>query len=608
MPRKRKGNAKKNAPRRTKTTKSPKKGSKTASQHAKAAKKSNRNTSKRQGQAFSKDLLPLLNQLTSVLREVDGLKGNPLYETSIKLDEICDKLMILQSGTGSSSTQPQSLRRQIWGFEGIESSNPQILLNRLTLWMKRQQPDSFIGNTFEFAADLAEGRGVIACRDLKQGEHTMSIDRKLMMTHSFAMTQSDDKMRRFLRCDPLCLQVSSLAMVLFVWYERMKGSKSFWKPYLDALPLRFGLPHEFAISDLVSFLSGSHVLEAIIRLKIFHLRHYTYARQMLSRAGIQPGLRLVDYLWAAGVIMTRQNKIPSQEEEKETEIALIPGWDMCNYANGRITSYFNTKQNRNEMFAMRDTRKGEQIYIYYGAQRNQLLFLNSGFVFDDNRNDELQMDLRLEPQTKDALFKIKAIQIRNAQLSNPLQCVLPILHYKRHKGEPIELLDVKVEDAPQEDKEEEKQIFAEDDVSTEWIASVFETLGLSVQERSIRFARIAQMNKSELTQFMRNKNKDIISPQNEFKAWNMIADNAQMMSDLWTDKLRICAEEHLKDKDADLDAKQVINRLRAIHKPHVALTFELLHIERTHYANIAKAIASGIHIIKQRFERLNIIQ
>ena len=40
------------------------------------------------------------------------------------------------------------------------------------------------------------------------------------------------------------------------------------------------------------------------------------------------GLRLADYLWAIGVVMTRQNRIPQEGNATESEIALIPGWDM----------------------------------------------------------------------------------------------------------------------------------------------------------------------------------------------------------------------------------------------------------------------------------------
>merc|ERR1712173_191690 len=173
----------------------------------------------------------------------------------------------------------------------------------------------------------------------------------------------------------------------------MKGKKSFWKQYLDALPKEFGLPHENKIKDLIPFLSGSLILDKIIRLKISHLKNYTYCRQLLNRAGIEPGLRLIDYLWAAGVVMTRQNRIPSADNLEETELALIPAWDFCNYRSGKITTYFNTKQEKNEMFVMdaNGVKKGEQIYIYYGGQRNESLYLNSGFVVADNINDELEL-------------------------------------------------------------------------------------------------------------------------------------------------------------------------------------------------------------------------
>eukprot|EP01084_Bolivina_argentea_P277395 473557_1 len=516
MPRKGKSN-KRNQSRKNKSNKSANKSSKQTN------KSNDKSSSKRLGQAFSKELIPILNQLTSVLREVEQLKGNPLYETAIKLDELCDKIIKLQSGTNNNNNKLSSKTLpQIWGFENIKTIDPQIILDRLTLWVKKEQKDSFMGEKFEFKANLLEGRGVIATKDLKEGEHAMSIDRKLMMTYDFAIHKSDEKIRRFLIKDPLCKKVPSLALVLFVWYERMKGSKSYWKPYIDALPTSFGLPHESKIKDLIPFLSGSLILNKIIRLKISHLRHYTYSRQMLSRSGIEPGLRLIDYLWAAGVVMTRQNRIPSQQDNDISEIALIPAWDMCNYKSGKITTYFNTKQQRNEMFIMNKTLKGKQIYIYYGSQRNELLYINSGFVFNDNINDELELDLRLD--TKDSLYKVKILQLKNAKLTNPLKCLIPVLNYNKFDNKHIKL-DAKIDENEMKQMQKQRQEiqsqfdeniqFDENDISTKWILSVFESFGLSIPPVGIRFARISQMNKDEIMSFMqgvvmkKKQNKDI---------------------------------------------------------------------------------------------------
>ena len=86
-------------------------------------------------------------------------------------------------------------------------------------------------------------------------------------------------------------------------------------------------------------------------LKISELRYYTNSRQMLKRADIEPGLRLADYLWTAAVAMTRQNRFPSEDDPEQSELALIPCWDMTNYRGGTITTYSIVKQQNNNMRA-----------------------------------------------------------------------------------------------------------------------------------------------------------------------------------------------------------------------------------------------------------------
>lgn len=204
-----KSSGKKNQQRRNRSNKSQSKSHNKKSKQNAAKIGSNKPISgtKREGQAFTKQILSILNQLTSVLKEVDTLKGSPLYETAIKLDELCDQIINLQSGTSTNKKDnpihPMK-QHKIWGFEDTLDIEPQVLLNRLALWIKDKQKDSYMGDKFEFKADLPEGRGVIATKDLHQGEHTMSIHRKLMMTHGYAMNKSDEKIRRFLKKDALC--------------------------------------------------------------------------------------------------------------------------------------------------------------------------------------------------------------------------------------------------------------------------------------------------------------------------------------------------------------------------------------------------------------------
>lgn len=203
MPRKNKSgkgyNAKKGQSKKQKSGKS-NHSNKSSNNKASGKQKSNpsqnvKHPPKRPGQAFSKDILSVLNQMTNVLRECGPLKGPALSAASIKLDEQMHELIKLQSGKTPG----------IWGFEDTINVDTKVLLDRLTLWVqKEQKQSSHIKDKFEFKCDLPEGRGVVATQDLKQGQHAMSIERRLMMSYSYVLTKSDEKFRRFIRTDDMC--------------------------------------------------------------------------------------------------------------------------------------------------------------------------------------------------------------------------------------------------------------------------------------------------------------------------------------------------------------------------------------------------------------------
>lgn len=82
--------------------------------------------------------------------------------------------------------------------------------------------------------------------------------------------------------------------------------------------------------------------------------------------------------------MTRQNSIPRVSPDNNTEVeaqptpALIPLWDMANHTEGAVTSSFNQETDRIESTAFTDFRKGEQIFIYYGARNNTNFLIHNG--------------------------------------------------------------------------------------------------------------------------------------------------------------------------------------------------------------------------------------
>lgn len=116
-----------------------------------------------------------------------------------------------------------------------------------------------------------------------------------------------------------------------------------------------------------------------------------------------------DFRWAVGVVMTRQNRIPGKKDPSKSALALIPGWDFCNFKYGELATQYNDEVSRSaspyrisveiecaqahesESFTMENVKEGKQIYIHYGNRPNSKLLLFSGFIADDNKSDYVEV-------------------------------------------------------------------------------------------------------------------------------------------------------------------------------------------------------------------------
>jgi len=122
--------------------------------------------------------------------------------------------------------------------------------------------------------------------------------------------------------------------------------------------------------------------------------------------------------------MTRQNRIPAKKGSSGTIIALIPGWDMCNFREGRMATYFNVEEDCSESFTMEDVRKGDSIFLYYGDRPNSQLFLYQGFVYEKHKTDRTEIILTLD--SNDPLFKVKNLLLTKKLLQSSQVFTLPL--------------------------------------------------------------------------------------------------------------------------------------------------------------------------------------
>ncbi len=91
--------------------------------------------------------------------------------------------------------------------------------------------------------------------------------------------------------------------------------------------------------------------------------------------------------------MSRQNEIPLTTDGKNSTLALIPLWDMCNHANGVIGTDYDPEHGTCVCYATQPFKAGEEFKIFYGPRSNAELFIHQGFVYPSNKADSIKIKL-----------------------------------------------------------------------------------------------------------------------------------------------------------------------------------------------------------------------
>ncbi|KAI4495742.1 hypothetical protein M0802_008365 [Mischocyttarus mexicanus] len=243
--------------------------------------------------------------------------------------------------------------------------------------------------------------GLKAERDFLENELILEIPRKLIFSTQTAAPELESFQR-----DPLVQQMPQVALAIALLVEKYKENSK-WKPYFDILPTSYNTVLYMNLFEMKK-LKGSLTLEVALKQVRNITRQYTYFNRVFQNGNdaVSNLLRDIfsydDYIWAVSTVMTRQNLIPSEDGSSMIH-ALIPMWDMCNHEEGRITTGFNTTSDCCECYAMRNFKKGEQIFISYGSRTNSDFLVHSGFVCLENKKDGVRIPLGIS--TSDPLRK-----------------------------------------------------------------------------------------------------------------------------------------------------------------------------------------------------------
>jgi hypothetical protein len=149
------------------------------------------------------------------------------------------------------------------------SEEGEVYLSEESTWGEAPHPMAISTETKDEITNESSGRGLLARRDISDGDNLFKVPIKLCLTKSSA--------RKALGKDILSREINEyLAIACQLIHERyVLGEKSFWKPYIDVLPETEEVNPTFTWSDEdLSFLDGSPVIAATKSLQMKLQREY----------------------------------------------------------------------------------------------------------------------------------------------------------------------------------------------------------------------------------------------------------------------------------------------------------------------------------------------
>lgn len=316
------------------------------------------------------------------------------FEKEMKL-----KGLVSNKGQGNPKmTANQNLIRWL-------SDEGDVYLSDQSSWGEAPHPLAISTETRDEITNESSGRGLLARKDINDGDLLIQIPLDLCMTKAAA--------RKALGKEVISYGMNEyLAIALHLVHERyVKGEKSFWKPYLDVLPDVEEVNPTFTWSEAdLKFLEGSPVVPATVSLKNKLKREYddllgNDETGLISRYPDRfpaDKFTLENWTWAFCMLFSRAIRLRSLQQGER--LALVPYADLINhspfsqaYIDAREAGDWLFKIGGEEvvLFADRGYRRMEQIYISYGPKSNADLLLLYGFAVERNPFNSVDVTVSL---------------------------------------------------------------------------------------------------------------------------------------------------------------------------------------------------------------------
>jgi len=255
----------------------------------------------------------------------------------------------------------------------------------------------------------SSGRGLLAREGMSEGELMMTIPLDLCLTRAVSQ-------RIFGKSIVPDFTDEYIAIALLLMHEKIKGTESLWKPYIDILPKPEDVYPSFIWTEAeLDMLKGSPTYFASISLRNKVEREYALLKERVFDANptVFPTSKYSSelFFWAFIMLFSRAARLSSKSSGEE--LALVPYADLMNH-NPYSNTYIDAQRSgmplisRTEEVAVysdRNYKKFEQVFINYGEKGNADLLLLYGFALDRNPFDSVDISVGLSRD--DPLFLSK---------------------------------------------------------------------------------------------------------------------------------------------------------------------------------------------------------
>ncbi|KAK5575826.1 hypothetical protein RB653_006960 [Dictyostelium firmibasis] len=274
----------------------------------------------------------------------------------------------------------------------VEPTDAQLVANFME-WMKGKGFDETKCKV-KIDRNLSEGTGLVATQDIKEGEDFVEIPNNTFIT-TFVAFEGLGK-PQVLENDRLIQSIPGILLSIFLVKE-LSNPNSDWAPYIKVLPKQYNTVYYWGLKEFTQ-LRGSPSLEYAMRYVRGAMRQYCYLYSVIDRtqSNIMPisSFTWDAFVWAISTVQSRQNPVYAGNG---SIMALIPFWDFCNHssAGNKITSFYHPETNSMTSGAIKDFKKGEQVYMFYGPRDNTQLLMHAGFATKTNLHDSYPFELHL---------------------------------------------------------------------------------------------------------------------------------------------------------------------------------------------------------------------